>query len=71
MVSKFKAWFAWFWYSHVQKTAGTVLAALSTLDLAGYREDITAFIGDKTYHAVRVFLAAIVVLRAITPSKDK
>jgi len=71
MVSKFKAWFKWFWYGHVQKTAGSILVALTSLDLAGYREDITALIGEKKYHAVKLFLGAMVVLRAVTPGKDK
>jgi len=41
------------------------------LDLAGYREDITALIGEKKYHAIRVFLGAVIVLRAVTPGKPK
>ena len=70
MVSKLKAWFQWFWYSHVQKTAGFLLASLASMDLAGYRDDISALIGERKYHAIRLFLGAIVVIRAITPSKQ-
>jgi len=71
MANKLQDWFNWFWYEHVQKTAGLVLAGLASLDLAGYREDITALIGEKKYHAIRVFLGAVIVLRAVTPGKPK
>lgn len=70
MVSKLKTWALWFWANHIQKTAGLMLAALASLDLAGYRDDLTYIIGEKKYHAIRLFLGAIVVLRAITPGKQ-
>jgi hypothetical protein len=57
------------WHTHVQKTLGSLLAALAGVDLvsalAGFQADITAFLGAKVYAALRCACGLAIVIRAV------
>jgi hypothetical protein len=59
------------YYSHVQTAVGSMLAALSIFDLAGYHDSIAAFTGERGYHALRLVGAAVIVGRAMQVKNEK
>jgi hypothetical protein len=52
------------WLKHGQKTIATVLGSAALVDLTGYRDSITALIGDRGYAGVRLLGAIGIVWRA-------
>ncbi len=65
MITALKHWYI----AHLQKTLGSILAALAGVDLvsslAGYQADITAFVGAKVYAGLRCLCALAIVARAV------
>ena len=58
----------YFWANHVQKTFGSIIAALAGFDLvssiAGYDHEIITLIGEKKTAAIHLIAGVIVALRA-------
>lgn len=62
------------WVNHVQKSLGSLLAALAGVDLiaalAGYQADITAVLGAKAYAILRCLCAGAIVVRAVQAKRE-
>lgn len=63
----------WLFWNHCQKICGSILAAMAALDLESritdYHDDIAGIIGEKKYHAIRLTLGALILIRALLPAQ--
>lgn len=65
-MSKIKAWLAWLWADHIQKTMAALISGLTVADVLGAAGPIKSLFGDKTLQIAVLVASIIVFIKART-----